>query len=437
MMTQMHICLISSVHLWVNPRLVKEADSLVEKGFKVTVITVSKNRWASKLDERLLKTKTWRAVRINIARDDPSGRLNWFVTAVRSKLALRAARFVPALDRLHEEGYYRAYAHVLREAIKCKADLYIAHTQGALPIAARCAEYHGVPFGFDCEDLLAEEIADGLQSGVVQEAIYKIEERYLPLAAYVTATSEAMADYLVGRYGIRRPLVVHNVFPRKELAGEVPPSERPQPKGLRLVWMSASIGGGRGIEDAIRSMALLPSSFELHLFGRMLPEYKDEFWGLVNRMGVRERVFLKGLVDHQQLMRIIASFDVGLATDLNSCANRSLTITNKLFVYLQCGLVVCAANTPGQRELMGAVPGAGFIYEPGDHETLARLLARYHEDRELLTSAKQAAWIAARQIYCWDAEQTVFLKAVDAALSLPKFKNGRMKNDLLQRTGVV
>jgi hypothetical protein len=35
----MRVCLISSVHPWVNPRLVKEADALSDLGHEVFVVT--------------------------------------------------------------------------------------------------------------------------------------------------------------------------------------------------------------------------------------------------------------------------------------------------------------------------------------------------------------------------------------------------------------
>ena len=411
-----HVCLISSVHLWVNPRLVKEADALVEEGYEVTVITVSQNDWASEMDDRLLRNKKWRAIRVNLIRKNPDGRLRWFIAALRSKVCGWISRWIPGTHRLAEEGYYRAWPRVLREAVRCGADLYIAHTQGALPIAARAARRRGAPFGFDCEDLLADEIADGLRAPHIRETILMIERRYLPGAAYVSATSRAMAAHLVRKYGIVAPRVIHNVFSKRELDGIVTPEKRRAAGGLRLVWISATIGPGRGIEDAVHALALLPACCELQLFGRMPPDYEAMLHDLLRKVGVASRVHIAPIPEPENVMQTVAGFDVGLTLDLNDCVNRSLTICNKLFLYLQGGLAIAATNTPGQREVMETIPGAGFVYEPGDHQALARGLARYVGDPAQLARAKQAAWKAGQQTYCWDKERSILLEAVRAAV---------------------
>ncbi len=193
---------------------------------------------------------------------------------MRAALALRVYGWTGAL-RSAEEGYYRGFAPVLDAAAKrSRADIFIAHTQGAIPIAARAAAAAGVPWGFDCEDLLAEEASDGLRDGRLRRAILAIERAYLPRASYVSATSQAMADYLVGRYRIRAPYVIRSVFPLSDLHGVPPPRARAPRRTVELVWLSATIGPGRGLEDALSALAALPPHVRLTLFGRMLPAYE-------------------------------------------------------------------------------------------------------------------------------------------------------------------
>src|SRR5687768_16073486 len=141
----MRITLISSVHPWVNPRLVKEADLLASLGHEVTVVTKRVDRWSDERDARLLAVKPWRTERINLLRNDSDGHWPWLMTAVRSKAALAGYRLTGAL-RLAEEGYYRGLSGVLDAAIRTKAELFIAHTQGALPMAAHAAARLGARY---------------------------------------------------------------------------------------------------------------------------------------------------------------------------------------------------------------------------------------------------------------------------------------------------
>jgi hypothetical protein len=410
----MRVCLISSVHPWVNPRLIKEADALSERGHDVFVVTKRVDRWSDERDDLMLADKRWSAVRVGMMRDDPADWRRWFSSAARSAIALRGYR-VLGTGRLAEEAYYRGFPLMLQTAIDTRADFYIAHTQGALPIAARAAAQAGAAFGFDCEDLLAEEAADGLRNPVLRRAILDIERTYLPQAAYVTATSRAMAAYLAEQYAIPRPIVVYNAFPRAEFDGLPAPDRRPRRHTFELVWISATIGPGRGLEDAVSALARLPDHVRLTIFGRMLPSYQPQLHDLIARTGVTPRVTVRPIPQPSDVATALASFDVGLSLDLNDCANRSLTICNKVFEYIQAGLVCGMTNTPGHCEVLEDAPGSGFVYPPKDDAALAAHLRPLMDDRRALVSAQMRAWAAGRSRCNWDHDRLVFLEAFDRA----------------------
>lgn len=412
----MRICLISSVHLWVNPRLIKEADWLASQGHDVHVVTKRVDPWSDARDDELLRGKRWSADRLNLLRGDVHGRRRWFTAAIRAAAAMRLHRLT-GIVRFAEEGYYRGFAEVLSLAKRTRADFYIAHTQGALPIAARAAAASGVAFGFDCEDLLAEEAADGLTNAALRRAILQIERTYLPRAAYVTATSHAMAEYLERTYHIRPPYVVRNVFARAELANVVPPRDRPPRATIDLVWMSATIGEGRGIDQALDALARLPAHVRLTLVGRLLPAYESPLRVRIAALGIADRVTIRPPVKTAEIMSFLSGYDIGLTLDLNDCLNRSLTICNKAFLYLQAGLLVGATDTAGQRELIDAVPAAGFLCPPGDGAALARRIASFADDRAALAAAQDAAWRAGQQGCNWDTDALVFQSALDEAIA--------------------
>ncbi len=409
----MRICLISSIHPWVNPRLVKEADTLSFRGHDVFVVTRRVDAWSDARDEGLLQGKNWSCLRANMLRRDKSGRKQWLLTALRGKIALKAYALLPTLS-LAEEGYYRGFKQVLALALSTRADLYIAHTQGALAIAARAASRSGVPYGFDCEDLLAEEAADGLRDSRIRRAILQIEQAYLPGAGYVSATSRSMAAYLAERYGILMPRVIRNVFSLSELKGVVPPSARTRNKAVEMVWMSASIGPGRGLEDVLMALPRLPKHVRLTIYGRMLPFYQPIFGALLDEHKIGERVVVKPIPKSDQIMPALASFDIGLTLDQNDCLNRSLTICNKVFLYLQAGLMIVATDTPGQREILNDVPGCGILYPPGNQDMLVERVLPYVRDPHQLVEAKCVAWHSGQVRFNWEVEQSELLQAIQS-----------------------
>ena len=103
--------------------------------------------------------------------------------------------------------------------------------------------------------------------------------------------------------------------------------------------MSATLGARRGLEDAVRALAKLPETARLTIFGRMQPAFEPEFLSLVEQLGVTARITIKPIPEPSLVMSTISRFDVGLSLDLNDSLNRSLTICNKVFLYLQAGLL--------------------------------------------------------------------------------------------------
>lgn len=391
----MKVCLVSPAPIWVNPRLRKEADALHAAGYNVVVgyrLDGDPGR-----DDAILATKSWAWYRLDLNRHRAPG--PWLIAALRERLA--------GVLGVDAEAYCRGYPELLKWAITQRADLYIGHTQPALAIAAEAAKATGARYAFDCEDLLAEEKADGLRSTARREMIRRLERRYLPGAAYVSATSQPMADYLVRQYGLTRVHVWHNCFPRTELAGLVSPASRPISDTIDLVWMGATIGHGRGLEDVFTVLPQLDPQVRLYLYGNLVDSHRA--W-LAN---LGERVIVRPLPPAAEVMATLARHHIGLTPDRADSLNLSLTICNKLFLYLQAGLALVATDLPGQMSILGPNPEIGATYRPGDTDALEAIL-RSLTDRHALAARQSAAWELGCTTYSWDIEQRLFLDAVKA-----------------------
>jgi glycosyltransferase involved in cell wall biosynthesis len=225
-----------------------------------------------------------------------------------------------------------------------------------------------------------------------------------------------MSEYLSKTHGIATPHVVRNVFPRADVDGIAPPAARAQRSTVALVWISATIGPGRGLEDMLRALSLLPAIVRLTVIGRMLPSYSNVFSSLVSQFGLTSRVSLRPTVEGSQIIRTLAEFDIGLSSDGNDCLNRSLTISNKFFQYLQAGLAIIATDTPGHVEMSGDIGPAQVLYSPGDAHGLAEKILPYILSRDLRIAAQQRAWEAGKQRYNWEIEQREFLSVMESVV---------------------
>ncbi len=404
----MRFCLIGSSHPCYNPRLVREADTLVKAGHDVRVVAPAFSPALTALDERLMASRRWRLEHVDLCPSTGWSKYRSVFIRGRRKLAELGFPVIP-LIRVADYASMPALPAMIRLACAEPADWFIAHTQLSLPVAAAAARRQQAFLGFDCEDLLAEL---GYES---PEVIHQIEREYIPLCRYVTVPSEAIANRLREFYPGADYHVLYNVFPLKLAETLQLPSTRPSSRDLKCHWFSQSIGPGRGIEDAIEAIRILGSGVRLYLRGHFVAGYEDVIRERVRRCTVTDLVEFLPLIDHDDLIASLADFDVGLALEQPGNGNTSRTVSNKLFSYLLAGLAVAASDTEGQREVMARLPAAGFLYAAGNPRELAEGLRHWMDDPGALKAAKRAAWQAGRETYCWDVAEEKFLRLFDAA----------------------
>jgi glycosyltransferase involved in cell wall biosynthesis len=405
----LRICLIGAANPSNNPRLLREAD-LLSQQHEVRVVCQGSSRAAAEADARLMSRRSWRLQRVDHPRADWLAsdvfRSHWLQSVLvrgRRRVAEEAFRYIKS-PSLAEHSVCATRKELEKLASSERADWFIAHAQPALPAAAAAAKRWHAKLGFDCEDLLAET------RDKFCEANRLIERKYLLHCDYITATSNAMADYLASTYNLPRPIVLYNVFPLSLAEGITPPAQRkPHPK-LRLHWVSQTIGPDRGLQDAFEACAGLADQVEIHLRGQVSEVHRTILLGEAERWGVAACLHFHSRIDPDELIRSMADYDVGLALERPQNRNYSLTVTNKIFSYMLAGLAVAATETPGQREVMDQSPGAGFLYPAGDAESLRVLLGIWLKDRARLRQAQCAAWDAARRRFGWDVEQKSFLE---------------------------
>ncbi len=403
-MRPLRICLVGATHPSQNPRLVREADSLTEAGHQVRVVAPCFMIVLGESDRVLMCRRQWRLEQVDFR---PLGATRLRSAILRGRRRL-AGRLFPYFKNIALAAYSYALAgpELLKLASREPADWFIAHTQAALPVAAEAARRWNAHLGFDCEDLLAHS------AGEPGDIVSSIEARYLPLCAYISTASLQMAEQLSRDHEIPTPVVLYNVFPLAMAEGLRPPSQRSCYSTVRLHWFSQTIGPGRGLEDAVSALAHLPAEFELHLRGTPSAGYREKLETLAG--GELHRLLFLPPLEHDEVIRAIESFDVGLALERPDHGNYSRTVTNKVFSYLLAGLAVAATDTAGQREVMSQIPGAGFLYPAGNARALADRLRDWFQNRRRLRSAQQAAWDAARARFCWDREAHKFLHLLEA-----------------------
>ena len=408
------ICLLTPGQPSVDPRLVKEADALYEAGHEVQVLCAHMIPWANVADRELLQTRPWRCT--YVGGDLKARSAEYWRTRLRHGLARRLPLAWPLSDRLRRYAVCRVLPELADAAMRARADLYIAHYTGALVAAGDAARANRALFGFDAEDFEAGSYSLAAGPSPMDRLIERFERQYLPRCSYVTAASPGIAEAYNAKYGIPLPTTILNVFPLAERPREL--RAMPPNGPLRLYWFSQTIGLGRGLEDVIQAMGQLKGcNIELHVRGRWAHGYKEALFSLATSVGVlHQQIYSHDPEPQSEMIRLAAIHDFGLALERKDTENHDLCIANKIFTYLLAGNAIIATTTRGQQPIMETIGDAGFCYEPGDVNALARGLRLSYENRNILQQARQKSWDWGTRCFNWDLEKKKLVQQIEAVL---------------------
>ncbi|MFD2145591.1 hypothetical protein [Mucilaginibacter antarcticus] len=264
------VVLVTSTQPSLNPRLVKEADTLCNAGYEVTVLYSYWNNWGADFSDQLLKTKPWKAICVG-GNPETQGGL-YFLSRLINKIA-KAWVNSSTFNFLTDIAISRASYCLKRETKNHPADLYIGHNPGALPAIIAAAKANNKPCGFDAEDFHRNETSDDSTNLDVRLKT-QLEDKYLSHLDYFTTSSPEIAMAYQQLYPALNPVVLLNVFP---VSNDVNTNRIGIATGpLKLFWFSQTIGDRRGLQDVVAALKSLDKdSFELHILGSQLHSDPD------------------------------------------------------------------------------------------------------------------------------------------------------------------
>ena len=416
------VCLITPGHLATNPRIVKEADTLSEAGYEVTVIAADFLDWAHHADGEFAE-RTWQVGRKVYF--GPRAPIETYIKQTIRRKACRAlVRTIGHHRFLIERAIHAAVPELVEAALAIPAELYVAHYTAALPAAAAAANRFGTFYAFDAEDFHLGTFPDGAEYAVDRTLIRAIEEDLLPNCAYLTAASPGIADAYMQIYGLPRPTVLLNVFPRAN-APATPTSAGTALPGPSVYWFSQTIGRNRGLEVAVEAIAISAARPYLYLRGTLAAGYGDLLKTLARQHGVADRLRLLDPEPPSAMERIASEYDVGLVSEIGETQNHRIALSNKLFTYLLAGIPVVASSIPAHAALDG-IHGAVRLYETSNPHAMAQALDSFLLNPQQLAEARRRAWSLGQDRYNWDLEKQTLLSVIKK-LRITNFESAELR----------
>jgi glycosyltransferase involved in cell wall biosynthesis len=346
----MHICQITSMHRWNDDRIYERAcRCLVDLGHQVTLIAIAeKDCIVNGVEVIALKPRT-----------------GWKRRWHSSKEALEIAK-------------------------KVEADVYHFHDPDLLPWMNKLSA-DGKVVVYDVHE---NYVARFQMWGIWRPVSYLLEKFYRCYENYcvrkysgIVVVSESVGELFYDNF--KKSVVVQNVpyIERFSDLDVTKDSEKPV-----IIYTSGTHSDARNCIPTVESAALLDKNsgdFEFQFVGRYEPEnYKELMYEKVCELKLDSQVLLLGMLPWEDNFKRTATAGIGCVFYADNPNNR-VTIPNRLFEYMFCGVAVIAHDFPELKRVVEE-ENCGVLVDSSSPESIANGLRKIlMEPTEMVAMGKR------------------------------------------------
>lgn len=368
------ICMLVTNSVRKDPRVRKEALTAYNAGHDVTVIGIKDQNYSQS-----------------------------FVNEVPYKIVLidsipnKHRRYSPAwiINGLNKARTYNK--RFVEEVLKIKPDIIHSNDYDTLSSGYNASKKCGAKLVYDSHEVATGSIL-AEKYGVVKSYITFKEGRIISKAYAVISVSNAAADYLSKLYNIKRPVVITNCPPYYEL-------ESTKNNRFEILYQGI-MSYGRGYEEFVKSAKYSDNGTTYIIRG--YGETKEELKQLAVDEGVADRVIFAEPVEINELITMASKSSVGIVLTKPVCVNYNMTVSNKLFEYIQAELPVILSNVPEHIYLNNKY-GIGIVIDDVDPVKIAEAINTMYQNSELYNKLKENVKNAKREL-SWESFEQKLLE---------------------------
>ena len=336
-----------------DPRVLKEARSLVETSHQLTIVAWDRRSEFPSQEQFAPGIEIWR------------------IQNIFSSYGIGLRQILPLIH------FWQAAEKVMSQL---KPDLVHCHDFDTLPVGLWWAKRHHRPVIYDAHEYYADMVRPRLNftaGRFVYMAIRKMERFFARHTDAIITVDESLAD-------IYRPLnakvLIIGHYPSSDfMTQSAPVFSHPQ---LNLLYLGRlSLDRGLLIYlDIMRYLHAAGIPAILHLAGAFTPASEENDF-LTEAIDLREFLQLSGWLSYGQVPQALLQADVGLSL-LQPEPRYVASLPVKLFEYMAAGLPVIASDFPAIRQVV-ARENCGALLTPSDPQSAAKLLADWWRQPEL------------------------------------------------------
>ena len=404
------ICALVRNDIVTDSRVRKEAQSLSRAGYEIAIIGLEPrgDAKALELDKAPREFSRLRRLRRPSRLDRrQSPRLSRLPRLLQKPVRVSVRAISPLWSVLHPMGWRFTCA-----ALHTPCDAYHAHDLPMLLSTWIAARLRRKPLVYDSHELFTERNAP--QEPEVAKRLWALVERLLIRRADgVVVPTEGIADELVSRYHIARPVVVRNAQPKRSITPSTILRDKLPVGDKAIVIYPGRLTSGRGLEQLIAAAPLLERSVVV-LMGRASPGFQEHLQEQVHCLGVDRTVFFLPAVTPEEVHDVLCSADIGVMPTEDVCLSYRLGAGNKLFHFISAGLPCAVSDQPEKRAIV-VENRIGVVFKPSDPADIARAINELTTDLDLYQRCAENSRCLAH-IINWEKEAQKLLDLYDRLL---------------------
>lgn len=372
----MKVYMLSCVHQCFDVRVFhKEAASLAEAGYEVTVVAIAD-----------FKEKVVGGIRV-LGLPQPSTRalrpLNWF--------------------------------RILKIALRERADIYHFHDPELLITAVLLKSLAQSPIVYDVhenypESILTKPWIPNPLRKTVSQLFRVFEDIMVSLVDGIVVVNELLAERFSGK---TRVVTASNYSRVEHFVGEDPELSQGKERFKPYFVYTGRISDDRGIYECIRALERLnDENVELICAGPVGHVSNQEARMLLDGSESSALFRYLGLLPYPDVPPLLRGALAGLLC-YQATPNYLLVKPNKLFEYMSAGIPVIASDFPLIREVVQEAD-CGLLVQPDDVEEIAKAMTHLLHNPGVAKRMGTNGLRAAKERYNWQAEEMKLLSLYDS-----------------------
>ncbi len=300
---------------------------------------------------------------------------------------------------------FRLFCYLLR----AKADLFLANDLDTLPAVWFASLIRNKPYVFDSHEYFTE-VPELVNRKHIQKIWKSIERFIIPKTKYMLTVNHEIAQLFREEYDVSVGVLMNvpslNSANENFFVGEIPVSFN----NRTLILYQGAVNAGRGLEEILETMTILPDHVLLVLGGG---DNLKKLQLRVKELNLQDQVCFKGRLAMNELAWYTQQAKIGLSVEQDLGLNYRLALPNKLFDYMHAGLPVLASDLPVMARIVKEV-NFGLLTNLFDPKSLASKILEMTSDQQRYQEWKVAALKGSKK-YTWESQESILLDICEQA----------------------